>query len=119
MGQDLTRSRGRSTQELFAKYQDQQRDSAVASGKDYCKTSGQHSMRAGGVLFVAGVKRKELEQEEDFEEEARFRERERQNAPSLEQRAKMAAIEAKYCARVGSQSRSNSEAEGAERLRLG
>lgn len=118
--QDLTRTRGRSTQELFAKYQDQQKDSAATSGKDYCKTSGQHSMRAGGVLFVAGGKRKELEQEEDPEEEERLRAAERPSGPSLEHRAKMAAIEQKYLARVpASQSQGKNDREGADRLRFG
>merc|ERR1712190_42364 len=103
---------GRSTQELFAKYQDQQRDHAA--------TSGQHSMRAGGVFIVAGGKRKDLEQEADSDEE-RMRDRERQSGPSLEQQAKRAAIEQKYCARVtSSQSQGRRDGgDGAERMRLG
>jgi len=119
--QDLSRCRGRSSEELFAKYQDQQKDSAVASGKDYCKSSGQHTMRVGGVPFVAGIKRKDMEKEEDFDEESRIRDRERQSGPSMEHRAKMAAIEQKYCARVvSSQSKNNNDgADRAERLRFG
>merc|ERR1712087_784709 len=115
--QDLTRSRGRSSEELFAKFQDQQKDSAVANGKDYLKSSGQHTMRLG-VPFVAGQKRKDVERDEDSDDDARNRERERQSGPSMEHRAKMAAIEQKYCARV-SQSKTHNTSEGAERLRLG
>merc|ERR1719343_1648382 len=95
--QDLTRSRGKSAAELLERYQEQQRDSAVASGKDYCKTSGQHTVRVGGVVFVAGVKRKDLETEYDSKDEAKFFEV--PSGPSAEHRAKMAAIESKYCAR--------------------
>lgn len=116
--QDLTRSRGRSTEELLQKYQDQQKDSAVASGKDYCKTSGQHTMRVGGVPFVAGVKRKM--EEEDVEEEMRKREMAKESGPSMEHRAKMAAIESKYCARVVQSKSGNADgSDGADRLRLG
>jgi len=119
--QDLTRSRGRSAQELLDRYNEQQRDSAVASGKDYCKTSGQHTMRVGGVPFVAGVKRKELEKEEDSDDDARAWAASHLG-PSAEHRAKMAAIESKYCARVVSmQARSehSDNVDGPERLRLG
>merc|ERR1712039_614842 len=84
--QDLTRSRGRSSEELFAKYHDQQKDSAVASGKDYCKTSGQHTMRVG-TPFVAGAKRKQVERDEDDDYEAQMRDREKQSGPSMEHRA--------------------------------
>mmetsp|Transcript_74628 Transcript_74628/g.241304 ORF Transcript_74628/g.241304 Transcript_74628/m.241304 type:complete len:534 (-) Transcript_74628:301-1902(-) len=120
-GQDLTRSRGRSAQELLERYQEQQRDSAVASGRDYCKTSGQHTMRVGGVPFVAGVKRKELEREEDSDDDARTREL-AQSGPSTEHRLKMAAIESKYCARVATmqaRAESSDNVDGPERLRLG
>lgn len=119
--QDLTRSRGRSAQELLERYQEQQRDSAVASGKDYCKTSGQHTMRVGGVPFVAGIKRKELEKEEDSDDDARMRDA-TQSGPSAEHRAKMAAIESKYCARVVSmqaKSENSDNVDAPERLRLG
>lgn len=118
---DLTRSRGRSAEELLEKYEAQQRDAAVASGKDYCKTSGQHTLRVGGVPFVAGVKRKDLETERpiDSDDEAR---REKKSGPSLEHQVKMAAIESKYCARVGTwQGRSDHKdnMDGPERMRLG
>jgi len=117
--QDLTRSRGKSAAELLERYQEQQRDSAVASGKDYCKTSGQHTMRVGGVPFVAGIKRKELEKEEDSDDDiARARDAIR-SGPSAEHRAKMAAIESKYCARVESLQAKSENTDAPERLRLG
>uniref|UniRef100_A0A7S4W8Z7 Pre-mRNA-splicing factor 38 n=1 Tax=Alexandrium monilatum TaxID=311494 RepID=A0A7S4W8Z7_9DINO len=118
--QDLTRSRGRSAQELLERYQEQQRDNAVASGKDYCKTSGQHTVRVGGVVFVAGVKRKELEMEHALEDDKAFQEM--LSGPSAEHRAKMAAIESKYCARsapVQAKPEATDNVEGPERLRLG
>jgi len=119
---DLTRSRGRSAEELLEKFEAQQRDAAVASGKDYCKTSGQHTLRVGGVPFVAGVKRKDLETKgnDDAEDEAR---REAKRAgPSLEHQAKLAAIESKYCARVGATASGRDRSDGLdgpERMRLG
>mmetsp|Transcript_48126 Transcript_48126/g.139414 ORF Transcript_48126/g.139414 Transcript_48126/m.139414 type:complete len:545 (-) Transcript_48126:106-1740(-) len=119
--QDLTRSRGRSAAELLERYQEQQRDNAVASGKDYCKTSGQHTMRVGGVPFVAGVKRKELEKEEDSDDDARAWAASHLG-PSAEHRAKMAAIESKYCARSApaqAKPEATDNVEGPERLRLG
>merc|ERR1712099_50419 len=89
---DLTRSRGRSSEELLQMYQDRQMESAVASGKDYCKNGGQHTLRAGGVLLVAGIKRKELEREEDVEgEEMRLREMNRQAEKDREVQSKRAA----------------------------
>jgi len=118
--QDLTRSRGRSAQELLERYQEQQRDNAVASGKDYCKTSGQHTVRVGGVVFVAGVKRKELETEQDSDDEPKLLDA--LSGPSAEHRAKMAAIESKYCARsapVQAKPEATDNVEGPERLRLG
>jgi len=118
---DLTRSRGRSAEELLEKYQAQQRDAAVASGKDYCKTSGQHTLRVGGIPFVAGVKRKEQDSDRALEAEEEARREAKRNAPSLEHQAKMAAIESKYCARVGSTSTlsKSDQRDGPERMRLG
>lgn len=115
---DLTRSRGRSAEELLRNFEAQQKDSALASGKDYCKTSGQHTVRVGGVPFVAGVKRKELETERtaDLDEDRR---ESRRTGPSWEHQAKMAALESKYCARVSSATGGRSETEGPERMRLG
>merc|ERR1712113_779618 len=103
---------------LLQMYQDRQKESAVASGKDYCKNGGQHTLRAGGVLLVAGVKRKELEQEEDLEvEEERAREKRRETAVDMEAQRKRAAIEAKYCGNASSRARDGSN--DSERLRLG
>ncbi|CAK0882191.1 unnamed protein product, partial [Prorocentrum cordatum] len=65
--QDLTRSRGRSSHDLLERFDEKQRSDAVADGKDYCKSSGQHTVRVGGVPFIAGVKRKELEQQREEE----------------------------------------------------
>jgi len=117
--QDLTRTRGRSAAELLERYQEQQRDSAVASGKDYCKTSGQHTMRVGGVPFVAGIKRKELEREEDSDDDTNRARDAARHGPSAEHRAKMAAIESKYCARVESLQAKSENSDAPERLRLG
>merc|ERR1711972_1070036 len=117
---DLTRSRGRSSEELLQMYQDRQKESAVASGKDYCKNGGQHTLRAGGVLLVAGIKRKELEQEEDVEDEHELYARRRQNYERMDHLNKKAAIEAKYCAKVsGDQGGQSFGADSSERLRLG
>eukprot|EP00401_Gymnodinium_catenatum_P015745 CAMPEP_0117517614 /NCGR_PEP_ID=MMETSP0784-20121206/31704_1 /TAXON_ID=39447 /ORGANISM="" /LENGTH=496 /DNA_ID=CAMNT_0005313503 /DNA_START=47 /DNA_END=1537 /DNA_ORIENTATION=- len=99
---DLTRSRGKSAQELFEKYNEHQRDSAVARGKDYCKPTVQ-TVCVGGVRFLAGEKRgrsdRTAERDTDVleEEEARAR---RQQQARAEKQAKLAAIESKYCAKV-------------------
>mmetsp|Transcript_75895 Transcript_75895/g.217264 ORF Transcript_75895/g.217264 Transcript_75895/m.217264 type:complete len:579 (-) Transcript_75895:69-1805(-) len=116
---DLTRSRGRSAEELLEKFESQQRDAALATGKDYCKTSGQHTLRVGGVPFVAGVKRKDMDSVRPLETEEEARQA-RRNMPSMEHQAKLAAIESKYCARVGSGAGSrSSNLDGPERMRLG
>mmetsp|Transcript_76083 Transcript_76083/g.211522 ORF Transcript_76083/g.211522 Transcript_76083/m.211522 type:complete len:593 (+) Transcript_76083:102-1880(+) len=115
---DLTRTRGRSTQELLERYDEQQRGAAVASGKDYCKTSGHQVVHVGGVTFVAGVKRKEAEREDADDEDTRARES-RRSAQSAEHQAKMAAIESKYCARVAGKTESRGDVDGPERMRLG
>jgi len=127
---DLTRTRGRSNRELLEEYREQQRDAAVASGKDYCKTSGRHIVHAGGVTFSCGGKRRREEEEEKSKtedaEEKRAREAKRRE-PSMEQQAKMQAIVEKYCARpsgAASTSRSNHKPlnenmEHVDRMRLG
>merc|ERR1712217_541819 len=61
---DLTTSRGKSYTDLLAKYREAQRASAVASGKDYSKSSGIHTIKAGGQTFLCGKKRG-TEDEED------------------------------------------------------
>lgn len=94
--QDLTVSRGKSHQELLEKYREQQRVAAVASGKDYCKTSGRHTVHAGGVTFVAGEKRRRDEDEEDREDEEARANQAKKTTASYEQQAKMAAIMQKY-----------------------
>lgn len=116
---DLTRSRGRSAEELLEKYEAQVREAAVASGKDYCKGSGQHTMRVGGVPFVAGVKRKDMDSYMPMMEDEDSR-RVAIDKRELEHKAKQAAIESKYCARVGSgrSDRSNHN-DGPDRMRLG
>merc|ERR1719247_1382744 len=115
--EDLTRVRGRSSQELMDELMQQQRNAAVASGKDYCRNSGQITMRVGGVPFVAGQKRKEVEKDSESDEESRFV---KKKGPSLDHQAKMAAIESKYCAKVSSsQGGKSREWEGPERMRLG
>mmetsp|Transcript_17476 Transcript_17476/g.34103 ORF Transcript_17476/g.34103 Transcript_17476/m.34103 type:complete len:554 (+) Transcript_17476:65-1726(+) len=120
--QDLTKSRGRSAQELLDRYQEQQRDSAVASGKDYCKSSGRHTIHAGGQTFICGEKRGR-DREDEIEAAAALTRDAKRSTPSLEQEMKMAAIMEKYCAsnRASAQSRSQNQdgIEGPERLRLG
>jgi len=115
-GQDLTSSRGRSYQELLERYREQQRESAVASGKDYCKSSGRHTVHAGGQTFICGEKRGREREEEDEPLLPR------KSGPSLEHEAKMAAIMEKYCSTKGlpqqKQSRQDG-VEGPERMRLG
>mmetsp|Transcript_32956 Transcript_32956/g.60680 ORF Transcript_32956/g.60680 Transcript_32956/m.60680 type:complete len:565 (+) Transcript_32956:163-1857(+) len=118
---DLTRSRGRSHQELLAEYRDKQRGAAVANGKDYCKTSGRHMVHAGGMVFIGGGKRSRKEDEEDSEEERRAQQAKRSSA-SREHEVKMAAIMEKYCARASSARTTAQSGDGVDapdRLRLG
>jgi len=116
-GGDLTRSRGRAYQDLLERYRDRQRESAVASGKDYCKSSGRHTVRAGGVTFVAGDKVEKRKREGDEEEEKHETKR---SAPSMEHQRKMAAIMEKYCSSRGpSRSKNSDDVEGPDRMRLG
>lgn len=117
---DLTRSRGRSAEELLKNFEASQKDNALASGKDYCKTSGQQYMRVGGMPFAVGGKRKDLESERAAEEEDdRNRKEARMSGPSREHQAKMASLESKYCARVPSSKSARSEMDGPDRMRLG
>lgn len=127
--QDLTRSYGTSYQELVEKYRLQQRDAAVASGKDYCKSSGRHTVHIGGVTFVAGEnkRRREEEQadrerEEEEAEELRAREAKRERVTAQEHQVKQAAIMERYLG--GSRALQAKQAtprdgEGPERMRLG
>lgn len=124
--EDLTRSRGRSNKEIIEDYRRTQRDGAVASGKDYCKTSGRHTVHAGGVTFVCGGQgdEKKRGKESDSEDEREREAKKRKNEPSMEHQAKMAAIMSKYCAGPGSSARSGSagsmsDATSQDRLRLG
>jgi len=118
---DLTTSRGKTYQELLEKYREQQRESAVASGRDYCKSSGRHTIHAGGQTFICGEKRGR--DREDEEATANLARDAKRSTPSLEQEMKMAAIMEKYCAssRASAQGRSQNQdgIEGPERLRLG
>jgi len=118
---DLTTSWGKTYQELLDKYREQQRESAVTSGRDYSKSSGKHTIHAGGQTFVCGEKRGR--DREDEEATANLARDAKRGTPSLEQEMKMAAIMEKYCAsnRASAQSRSQKQdgIEGPERLRLG
>jgi len=124
---DLKTSRGRSYAELLERYRAQQRDAAVASGKDYCKTSGRHTVHAGGVTFIAGGSSKDDKGEkrrrdgEDSDEEEAARERKKKADQDREQQAKQAAIREKYLGGAKSQARAGNRdgAEGPERMRLG
>lgn len=129
--QDLTRSRGRSYQELLDRFRAAQKDSAVASGKDYCKNSGRRTVHAGGMTFIAGEKgergggggRRSREEEGNAdEEEARLRESRKDREKTAEHQAKMAAIMEKYCQAGRSQDRRSQSSYGVEepdRMRLG
>merc|ERR1719382_56870 len=66
-GSDLTTSRGKPYADLLAKYREAQRASAVASGKDYSKTSGILTIHAGGQTFLCGKKRGAEEEDSDDE----------------------------------------------------
>merc|ERR1712118_633602 len=98
---DLTRSRGTSNHKLMEKCREIMRQSAVATGKDYCKTSGQSMIRAGGALFVVGAKRctPQVEEEEEIDEETLAREAKKRRE-TQEAEAKKAEIEARYCSRT-------------------
>merc|ERR1712183_17127 len=85
--QDLTTSHGIGYQELLAKYRQTQRDDAVATGKDYCKSSGRRTVHAGGQTFICGVKRGR-EKEEDVEDMKELK----RDRPNVEHEVKMAAI---------------------------
>lgn len=124
--QDLTQSRGRSYQDLLERHRAQQRDAAVATGKDYCKNSGRRTVHAGGMTFIAGEKPGEKTEkrrrEEEDEEETRAKDARRNFEKSAEHQAKMAAIMEKYCqtrAASGSQDSSRSNGLGPDRMRLG
>merc|ERR1712137_1326380 len=103
-GVDLTTSKGKSNKELLEEYRNSQRDAAVASGKDYCKTSGRHTIHAGGVTFVCGDGGRQNQRDSDSEEENRLAKKRRENESNREHQAKMAAIMEKFCAGPGSRS---------------
>jgi len=114
---DLASSRGRSYQDLLERYREQQRESAVASGKDYCKSSGRHTVHAGGQTFICGEKRgRDLDEDDDEPLHPR------KSGPSREHEAKMAAIMEKYCSTKGLPQARPSRDDGVEkpeRMRLG
>lgn len=123
---DLTRSRGKSKQELLEKYREQQRDAAVATGRDYCKTSGRHTVHAGGATFICGEKRgRRADGEEDEEEKSReAKKQQRPSEPSQEHQQRMAAIMEKYCSSkgrrgAGAPADAPTNIEGPDRMRLG
>merc|ERR1719240_1202290 len=70
---DLTRSRGQSNKELQDRYRAQQRDSYVSSGRDFCKSSGRHTLHVGGQTFVAGAGENKRRREEDDDDDSRAR----------------------------------------------
>merc|ERR1711879_400085 len=94
---DLTRHRGKSAQDLIDKYNEQQRESALAKGTNYCKPSVQ-TVCVRGVRFLAGDKRgkpdipseRELEKAEEDQFKARKKRRSRRSwlpsSPSIAQR---------------------------------
>eukprot|EP00927_Polykrikos_kofoidii_P065632 TRINITY_DN61369_c0_g1_i1.p1 TRINITY_DN61369_c0_g1~~TRINITY_DN61369_c0_g1_i1.p1 ORF type:complete len:601 (+),score=98.58 TRINITY_DN61369_c0_g1_i1:95-1804(+) len=123
---DLTRSRGRCNTELLEEYRRSQRDAATASGKDYCKTSGRHTVHAGGVTFVCGdgeqSKKKKTGSDSD---EERARDSKRRREKESEHQQKMAAIMEKYCSGSGRGTSApgrfggRGDLSGPDRIRLG
>lgn len=121
--QDLTRSRGRSYQELLERQRAQQKDAAVASGKDYCKNSGRRTVHAGGMTFIAGDRPEKRKRDgEDSDEEGRARHSRKDREKDEEERRKKAAIMEKYCQANrggGGQDRGHDGVDRPERMRLG
>merc|ERR1712217_644672 len=116
---DLTTSRGKSYTDLLAKYREAQRASAVASGKDYSKSSGIHTIKAGGQTFLCGKKRG-TEDEEDHSDDEIYRAKAAKREAERERDAKQAAIFQKYSADAKTQQRLDAFREEApDRLRLG
>merc|ERR1719265_2875329 len=90
---DLTRSRGTSNKELLANCREQQRANAMASGKNYNKSTFRHIIRAGGVAFSVGGtydQQKRVSEYESDEEERAFKKKKKE---TLEAEARRAEIE--------------------------
>jgi len=121
--EDLTCERGRSTHELMDQVLQEQRNAAVATGKDYFRGGGQVTVNPlGGVPIIAGVKRKaeETKEETDSEEEADILERRNEKQELLERQAKMASITSRYCVAAPDQKDKNPDLlNEPERMRLG
>lgn len=119
---DLTRSRGTSNKELLEKCREQQRQSAMATGKNYNKSTFRHIVRAGGVAISVGGTHdmpKHVSEYESDEEEREFKKRKKEQH---EAQAKRAEIEAKYCKQTGSSAQRGQSGDGFEapdRMRLG
>merc|ERR1712151_464569 len=96
-GADLTTSRGKPYADLLAKYREAQRASAVANGKDYSRSSGIHTIKAGGQTFLCGQKRG-AEEEEDHSDDEIYRAKAAKREAERERDAKQAAIFQKYSA---------------------
>merc|ERR1711879_417658 len=113
---------GKSINELFEKFKEQEKGDALARGKDYCKPIVK-SVCIGGVRFLAGEKRGRTTPNRDEErafqeyEEEEARAKRLQQTVAEKQAASLAAIESKYCRPVSSQSQGQSA--GPDRLRLG
>eukprot|EP00746_Dinoflagellata_sp_MGD_P166903 gnl/MRDRNA2_/MRDRNA2_97123_c0_seq1.p1 gnl/MRDRNA2_/MRDRNA2_97123_c0~~gnl/MRDRNA2_/MRDRNA2_97123_c0_seq1.p1 ORF type:complete len:467 (+),score=85.40 gnl/MRDRNA2_/MRDRNA2_97123_c0_seq1:73-1401(+) len=124
---DLTRSRGVSNKELLDRCREQQRSSAMATGKNYNKSMFRHQVRIGGVAITVGAgatheqpKRSERSEYESDEEERAMKKRKKE---LHEAEAKRAEIEAKYLAGASAAKSKSSggvgDWEGSERMRLG
>lgn len=123
---DLTRNKGLSNKELIEKYRDQQRSSAVASGKDYTKNTFRHFVRAGGVAISVGGKyggnKQEQDHRNDSDDEETLQRESKRRRETQERDAKMQKIMDKYCS-GGAQNKgggsSKEDEAGEERMRLG
>jgi len=120
---DLTRSRGRSNQELLERYGEQAKGSALATGKNYCKpTPG--STRIAGQLCVPVREREKDKDVEPDEEEAERDAKRRREAREQEriENIRHDELMSKYCTRRGPAQPSRQGQDGIdapERMRLG
>merc|ERR1712083_418683 len=97
-----TRDKGTSADDLYKQYKESEQGKALARGKDYCKPFV-HSVCIRGVRYVTENKRERNHMRSESESDGPDEEEETRKKKFLreaEKQEKMAAIEAKYCARV-------------------
>merc|ERR1712203_112401 len=95
---------GASAEELFEKYRDEEKGNALARGKDYCKpVVASLCVRGTRVLAEFKQKRVEVDSDSDDDQGARVKRSRPEEEEARRKQANLAAIEAKYCAKVPSQ----------------